>query len=319
MREHSVPHNPIGDRWNEPFLRISDAVMQVYAQSARARDGGIVSTHISWPRKTREMHSHHFNSTIWNDFDFREDDIVIATFGKAGTTWMQQIVGQLIFKGEENVPVSELSPWLDLRFPPKEVKLAALNAQRHRRFVKTHLPVDALVFNPHIKYVYIARDGRDILWSLYNHHAKANEKWYAAMNGPGLVGEPVPHVDLDVVPYFRRWLERDGYPFWSLWENVRSWWAVRDLPNVLLVHYANLKRDLSGEMQSGCALSRHRHSRCRLAETRGTLRLRLHEKARRKRRTAGWRDLGGWGGQLHLQGHERPLARPPHQGRCASL
>jgi aryl sulfotransferase len=33
-----------------------------------------------------------------------------------------------------------------------------------------------------------------------------------------------------------------------LWDNVRSWWAVRELPNVLLVHYANLKRDLSREM-----------------------------------------------------------------------
>ncbi|MBV9569851.1 MAG: sulfotransferase domain-containing protein [Alphaproteobacteria bacterium] len=204
---------------------------------------------IAWPRKTREMHSHHFDSTIWNDFRFRDNDVVVASYGKAGTTWMQQIVGQLIFRGEENVPVSELSPWLDLRIPPKHVKLEAVGAQTHRRFIKTHLPVDALLFSPRAKYIYVARDGRDILWSLYNHHAKANEKWYEALNGPGLVGEPIPRVDLDVVPYFRRWLERDGYPFWSLWENVRSWWAVRDLPNVRLVHYANLKQNLSGEMR----------------------------------------------------------------------
>jgi aryl sulfotransferase len=195
------------------------------------------------------MHSHHFDSTVWNDFPFRDDDIVIATFGKSGTTWMQQIVGQLIFKGADDVAVGQLSPWLDLRIPPKEVKFAGLEAQIHRRFIKTHLPVDALVFNPQVKYIYIARDGRDVLWSLYNHHARANEKWYAAMNGPGLVGEPVPHVDMDVVPYFRRWLERDGYPFWSLWENVRSWWAARGLPNVLLMHYANLKRDLPGQIK----------------------------------------------------------------------
>jgi len=32
-----------------------------------------------WPRKTRERHNHHFDSTIWNDFRFRDDDIVIAT------------------------------------------------------------------------------------------------------------------------------------------------------------------------------------------------------------------------------------------------
>ena len=205
---------------------------------------------IARPRKTREMHSHHFDSTVWNDFRFREDDVVIATFGKSGTTWMQQIVGQLIFGGSEDVAVAQLSPWLDLRVPPKEVKLEALEAQAHRRFIKTHLPVDALVFSPQAKYIYVARDGRDVLWSLYNHHRSANEQWYQVINGaPGLVGEPIRRVDLDVVPYFRRWLERDGYPFWSLWENVRSWWAVRGLPNVLLVHYANLKRDLPGQIR----------------------------------------------------------------------
>lgn len=204
---------------------------------------------IAWPRKTREMQSHHFDSTVWNDFRFRDGDVVIATSGKTGTTWMQQIVGQLIFRGAEDVSVGEISPWLDLRVPPKQVKLAALEAQTHRRFVKTHLPVDALVFSPRAKYIYVARDGRDVLWSLYNHHAKANDKWYEALNGPGLVGEPIPRVDIDAVAYFRRWLERDGYPFWSFWENVRGWWAARALPNVRLVHYAALKRDLAGEMR----------------------------------------------------------------------
>ena len=27
---------------------------------------------IQWPQKTREFHNHHFDSTIWNDFKFRE-------------------------------------------------------------------------------------------------------------------------------------------------------------------------------------------------------------------------------------------------------
>ena len=45
-----------------------------------------------WPVKTRELHNHHFDSTAWNDFAFRDDDIVIATYAKAGTTWTQQIV-----------------------------------------------------------------------------------------------------------------------------------------------------------------------------------------------------------------------------------
>ena len=120
---------------------------------------------IAWPRKTRELMNHHMDSTVWNDFDFRDDDVVVATYAKSGTTWTQQIVGQLLFKGAEGVPVNELSPWLDLRVPPKDVKLGALAAQTHRRCVKTHLPLDALVFSPNAKYLYIGarRPRRDLL------------------------------------------------------------------------------------------------------------------------------------------------------------
>lgn len=203
-----------------------------------------------WPRKTREMHSHHFDSTVWNDFTFRDDDIVVSTYAKSGTTWTQQIVSQLIFRGAEGIPMNELSPWLDLRVPAREIKLDGLEAQTNRRCIKTHLPVEALVFSPKAKYIYIGRDGRDVLWSLYSHHTNAGPAWYELLNDtPDRVGPPIEPTKLDVVAYFRQWLEKDGFPFWSLWENVRSWWAIRDLPNVLTVHFANLKRDPKGEIQ----------------------------------------------------------------------
>src|SRR5262249_5724050 len=100
---------------------------------------------INWPQKKREILNHHLDSTIWNDFDFRDDDIIISTYVKSGTTWVQQIISQLIFDAEEDMEVAEMSPWLDLRVPPKDVKLPAVESQQHRRFVKTHLPMDALV------------------------------------------------------------------------------------------------------------------------------------------------------------------------------
>src|SRR4030095_16740560 len=121
---------------------------------------------ITYPKKRREMHSHHFDSTIWNDLKFRDDDIIIATYAKSGTTWMQQIIAQLLFRGDPDLSVADMSPWLDLRVPPKEVKLPEVEKQTHRRFLKTHLPVDALVFSPQAKYLYIG-DGRDVVWSLY--------------------------------------------------------------------------------------------------------------------------------------------------------
>ena len=205
---------------------------------------------IAWPRKTREIHNNHMDSTIWNDFAFRDDDIVIGTYAKSGTTWTQQIVAQLLFNGEPDLDVAEMSPWLDLRVPPKAVKLPLVEAQAHRRFLKTHLPVDALVYSPKAKYIYIGRDGRDVVWSFWNHYTHANDRLYALLNDtPGLVGPRLNRPPADIRQYFLEWLQFDGYPLWSFWENIRSWWAIRDLPNLLLLHFSELKADLPGQIR----------------------------------------------------------------------
>lgn len=202
------------------------------------------------PVKLREFQNHHFDSTIWNDIEFRDDDIVISTYAKAGTTWVQQIVAQLLFNGAESVEVADMSPWVDLRVPPKAVKIPMIESQTHRRFLKTHLPVDALVFSEKAKYVYIGRDGRDVLWSMYNHHSKANDAWYEALNDtPGRVGPPIERPSSSIAQYYHDWLDNDGYPWWPFWENIQSWWAIRDLPNVYLLHYENLKRDMPAEIR----------------------------------------------------------------------
>lgn len=202
------------------------------------------------PRKTREIRNNHMDSTIWNRWRFRDDDIVIGTYAKSGTTWTQQIVSQLIFNGRPDEPVAEISPWLDFRFPSAEVKLPPLEAQTHRRFIKTHLPVDALVFSPRAKYLYIGRDGRDVIWSMYNHHASGNAAYYDVINNtPGRVGPPLDPPPADIRQYFRDWLDGDGLPFWSFWENIRTWWDIRDLPNVMLLHFGELKADLPGAIR----------------------------------------------------------------------
>ena len=207
-------------------------------------------SNLVWPRKTREFQNHHFDSTVWNGFRFRDGDIIVGTYAKSGTTWTQQIVGQLLFNGSTEVDVGEMSPWVDLRVPPKEIKLPAIEAQGHRRFLKTHLPVDALVFSPRAKYVYIGRDGRDVVWSMYNHHANANQTWYDMLNDtPGRVGPPIGKPPESIRRYFLDWMDRDGHPFWPFWENIRSWWAIRNLPNVLLIHFDALKRDMPGEIR----------------------------------------------------------------------
>ena len=71
------------------------------------------------PTKTGELHNHHFDSTAWNDFRFRDDDVIVASYAKAGTTWTQQIVAQLLLGPDPALAVAEISPWLDLRVPPR--------------------------------------------------------------------------------------------------------------------------------------------------------------------------------------------------------
>jgi len=206
---------------------------------------------IDWPQKKREFQCALFDSTYWNDFAFRDDDIIIGTYAKAGTTWVQQIVAQFVFNGEtEGMPIGEISPWLDLRLPPLEVKLPDIVAQKHRRFIKTHLPVDALVFSPNAKYIYIARDGRDVAWSFYNHHYYMNDIFYDGLKELPYLG-PMwerPRTD-NLRDYYLDWFNNEGFPLWPFWENIRSWWEIRDLPNVHLIHYQNLKDDMEGHMR----------------------------------------------------------------------
>ena len=217
------------------------------AKSIKAKPKKVKSARakIMWPKKTREMHNHHMNSTVWNTFKFRHDDIVVATYAKSGTTWTQQIIAQLIFGGADGVDVHSLSPWVDLRIIPPEV-IAGLEQQTHRRFVKTHLPVDALVFSPKAKYIFIGRDGRDVAWSLFNHHANATDDYFDAFNNtPGLVGPTLERGSADVHGFYSNWFSGDGYPYWPVWENILSWWNIRNLPNVKLIHFNDMKADLA--------------------------------------------------------------------------
>jgi len=201
------------------------------------------------PERKRVYQCHHFDSTRWDYLEHRPDDIVIATSYKAGTTWTQGIVANLLFP-DGNFPTSPvvMSPWLDNRLVPLEVVLNGLRAQQHRRFIKTHLPLDGMRYEPTVKYLYVTRDGRDVFMSLWNHYSNFTEAAYRSMNSiPGRVGDEFPRAPEDIHECWRRWVtdswfaqEVGGWPYWSHLSNVQSWWDYRHLPNIKLVHYNDL-------------------------------------------------------------------------------
>ncbi|HZI39338.1 MAG TPA: sulfotransferase domain-containing protein [Acidimicrobiia bacterium] len=212
----------------------------------------------SLPARTRTYRHHHLDSTRWDAVSLRPGDIVVSTSAKAGTTWMQRILSLLVF-GTGPLPdvLSKVSPWIDCRYTdPLDEVVARIEAQEHRRFFKTHLPVDALPFDEKVRYIVVGRDTRDVFMSLWNHYRNYTEVMYAAIAAGDPPGEPLPRCPDDLRWLWTQWLTRssfpwesDGWPFWSHHYHAAAWWEFRALENVLLIHYNDLQRDLEGEMR----------------------------------------------------------------------
>jgi aryl sulfotransferase len=111
------------------------------------------------------------DSGRWLGFRFRPGDIVISTRRKSGTTWVQMICALLIFQTPElPEPLGDLSPWLDNMAVPHDFVYAQLGEQRHRRFIKTHTPLDGIPLDPRVTYIVTARHPLDMFVSLCRHN-----------------------------------------------------------------------------------------------------------------------------------------------------
>ena len=201
------------------------------------------------PQLAHVYQNHHLDNTRWNRYAPRDDDIIISTSYKSGTMWMQMIVLKLLHGGQEGTSLGKISPWIDSRLSPLDEVLSIVDAQQHRRFVKTHLPLDGLRYFPRAKYIVGGRDARDVFMSLWNHYRNYTPGFYRRLNeAPGRVGDPLPHCPDDVRQFWHSWMTRgwfewesEGYPFWSNMHHVQSWWDFRHLPNILLVHQRALE------------------------------------------------------------------------------
>jgi aryl sulfotransferase len=210
----------------------------------------------SLPQVTHIYKNHHLDSTRWKRYQPREDDIIISTSYKSGTTWTQGIMRHLVFLGQEMPPLDDLSPWLDRRGRPLKKLLKDLDAQTHRRFIKSHLALDGLPYHPQVKYIVVSRDPRDVFMSLWNHYSHYTPNQYKVLNDtPGRVGPRLPKCPADIHKFWKNWMtrgwfawENEGYPFWGNLHHTATWWEYRHLDNILLVHFNDLLANLTGEI-----------------------------------------------------------------------
>lgn len=198
----------------------------------------------------------------WEQIALRADDVIITAPTKSGTTWMQAIVGMLLF-GTDQLPTSvgELSPWVDMVTRPLEDVSARLDAQQHRRFLKTHTPLDGLPWRNSVSYIAVVRHPLDVAMSARDHHRNID-----GARVRGLVEEVAPETTErwaddgepdDEADYLRWWIDRPHHRWvdgsGSLGElvgQVQTYWADRDRPNVTLIHYDDLWTDLDAQMRS---------------------------------------------------------------------
>ena len=111
-----------------------------------------------------------YDSSRWDGFELRPGDIIISTPPKCGTTWTQMICALLILQEPElPLPLDTLSPWIDMVTRARTDVFADLEAQTHRRFIKTHTPLDGIPSDPAVTYICAGRDPRDVGLSMDHH------------------------------------------------------------------------------------------------------------------------------------------------------
>ncbi len=209
-----------------------------------------------------------YDSNRWDGFELRPGDIIISTPPKCGTTWTQMICALLILQEPElPLPLDTLSPWIDMVTRARTDVFADLEAQTHRRFIKTHTPLDGIPSDPTVTYICVGRDPRDVGLSM-DHHidntdigAFLNQRERAAAIdgielGPLRPPRPRPGGERD---RFWQWAD-DETPSTqvgsSLRRTVEHLQTFRDAAgdlDVVYVHYDDLKADLEGQMRQMAA------------------------------------------------------------------
>jgi hypothetical protein len=171
-------------------------------------------------------------------------DVFVATFAKSGTNWMMQIAHQLIWHGRgEFEHIHSVVPWPDIKVLPPWMRNYAIpleDAQdweispERKRVIKTHFDWELLPYSEDARYIMVIRDPKDIFVSSY------------FFLKDSVMGPAMPSVDT-----WRNLFLSDRFPIGGSWAaNTAGYWAQRGRPNVLIVSFKSMKRDLKGTVRN---------------------------------------------------------------------
>lgn len=213
----------------------------------------------------RRYRSFVFDNARWDDTPLRSDDILVATPTKTGTTWLQTICVMLVLGPPPwGRPLSDISPWLEMNLEPIADVRSRLDAQTHRRVIKSHTPLDGLPTRSGVRYLIIGRDPRDVALSSHSHvnnldlaqtaHARLTAVGADDLPELGIDPAEPPVFPDDPVESFRQYLDSDELALDSgsllgFAHTMTQAWEARDRDDIKLLHYADLRADLPGQIR----------------------------------------------------------------------
>ncbi|XP_058037845.1 sulfotransferase 1C2-like isoform X1 [Ahaetulla prasina] len=180
------------------------------------------------------------NLELLRNFKAQPDDLLICTYPKAGTTWVQEIVDMVQHGGDKQkcarAPIYERIPFIDLfHMTPTSSGLEMAEAMPSPRTLKSHLPVQLLppsFWEQNCKVIYVARNVKDTIVSYFHFH-HMNQRM------------PKPENWDQFVENFLT-----GKVAWGSWfEHVKGWWEAKDRHPILYLFYEDIKEDPTREIQ----------------------------------------------------------------------
>lgn len=185
-----------------------------------------------------KSHQEMLDYEVLSRVDWRPGDLVISGPPKSGTNWVQQMVHQLRTGGDTDfLSIRAVVPVIghvkvNLT---REQELAQLAQHPSPRALKTHFAPPVLPFRPELRYLVVVRDVLEIPVSLL-HFSNAFSPASKARTGMPTYRD-LHHLMEDF----------DDLSFYFAFLN--AWFAVAGAPNVLFLHYRDMKADLPGTLE----------------------------------------------------------------------
>jgi hypothetical protein len=172
------------------------------------------------------------DGALKSSFEFQPEagDVVLATYPKCGTTWMQNILYMLFHDGQAipaDQSVRELVPHLE------EMGADFIGSLPRPRLIKTHLEKRDTLWRESTRYVLVFRNPFDCVVSFF-HHTRGFVQHYDFADGK--------FEDFLAVFLAGR------VDFGDYFDHTVSWLSVCAAPNVFMTTFENMRADLAREI-----------------------------------------------------------------------